>query len=230
VAWQKEVRVDKNRVWAVDSYVEQLFIGEDDVLASTLGAMAEAGLPPINVAPIQGRLLQVLAMLVGARRILEIGTLGGYSTIWLARALPTDGQLLSLEAEPRHAAVARANLARAGLAERVEVREGQAQQTLRELAQAGTPPFDLVFIDADKEGYPAYLELSLQLTRPGSLIVADNVVRDGDVANPHSSVATTQAVQRFNEALAAEPRVAATILPMLSRKGYDGLALAVVRA
>jgi predicted O-methyltransferase YrrM len=176
----------------------------------------------------QGQLLQVLARGLGARRILEIGTLGGYSTIWLARALPPGGRLISLEAEARHAEVARANLALAGLAAVAEVRLGRAQDTLPQLHAAGEGPFDLIFIDADKPGYPGYLDWSVRLSRPGSMIVADNVVRNGAVADPASPDADVQGVRRFIERLAAEPRVSATVIQTVGRKGYDGFALAVV--
>jgi predicted O-methyltransferase YrrM len=221
--------MDHNTFSAVDGYLEGLFVGDDSALAQALDAMAAANLPPINVAPMQGKLLYVLALLVGARRILEIGTLGGYSTIWLARALPPDGELVTLEAEARHAAVARANLEQAGVAARVQLREGDAQTTLAALVAEGVALFDLVFIDADKEHYLAYLDWSLQLVRPGGLLIADNVVRQGIVADPATANAAALAVRRFNAALAAEPRVAATVLQTVGRKGYDGLALAVVR-
>lgn len=221
--------MDQETFSAVDDYIEQQFIGADPALEAALAAMAQANMPPINVSPAQGQLLYILALLCRARRILEIGTLGGYSTIWLARALPADGKLITLEAVPQHAAVARANLTQAGLAERVVVREGDALGTLDELIDAGDEPFDLVFIDADKENYVAYLEATLRLTRPGSLIIADNVVRQGAVADAATTNATAQAVRRFNAALAAEPQLAATILQTVGRKGYDGLALAVVR-
>ena len=165
---------------------------------------------------------------LGARRILEIGTLGGYSTIWLARALPAGGRLITLEAEARHAEVARANLSRAGLADVAEVRVGPAQETLPQLHAAGEGPFDLIFIDADKPGYADYLDWSVRLSRPGSMIIADNVVRDGAVVDPASPDADVQGVRRFIERLAAEPRVSATVIQTVGRKGYDGFALAVV--
>ncbi len=212
----------------VDHYIAGLFVAPDPALDAALQASAEAGLPAIHVSPNQGQLLTILARSVGARAILEIGTLGGYSTIWLARALPPDGRLITLEANPRHAEVARANLARAGLADQVEVRVGPALDTLPGVAAEGHPPFDLVFIDADKPGYVAYLAWAMRLTRPGSLIIADNIVRDGEVINADSDDDSVQGARRFNAALAAEPRVLATGVQTVGSKGYDGLAIALV--
>ncbi len=215
---------------AVDRYITDLFIPADPALDAALQATADAGMPPINVTPNQGRLLYILALAQGARAILEIGTLGGYSTIWLARAMPAGGRLITLEADSRHAAVARANIARAGLADTVEVRLGQALDTLPQLAAAGYGPFDLVFIDADKPNTAAYFAWALKLTRRGSLIITDNVVRDGAVIDAASPDANVQGVRRFNAALAAEPRVTATVIQTVGSKGYDGLAFAVVTA
>ena len=213
---------------AVDDYFNGLFAPPDPALEAALEATAAAGMPMINVAPNQGKLLHVLARSVGARQILEIGTLAGYSAIWLARALAPGGRLISLEADPRHAEVARANLARAGLAEVAEVRVGPALETLPQLAAQRLGPFDLVFIDADKPNTAAYFEWALRLARPGSLIIADNVVRDGAVIDADSRDASVQGVRRFNAALAAEPRVSATAIQTVGGKGYDGLAIAVV--
>ena len=221
--------MDRDLFATVDRYVEGLFIGKDAVLDAAVADSQSAGLPAIQVSAVQGRMLHLLAVLVRARRILEIGTLGGYSTIWLARALPEDGRLISLEYEPRHAEVARGNLVRAGLAGRVEVRVGRALDTLAAIATAGSEPFDMVFIDADKDSYLEYLQWALRLTRSGSLIVADNVVRRGVIPVAGEGEARALAVQRFNAALAAEPRVTATILPLAGSKGFDGMALAVVR-
>jgi len=218
---------EHTRWGAIDQYIDQLFHGADPVLDEALQAAAEAGLPKINVTAVQGNLLQILALSIGARRILEIGTLGGYSTIWLARALPEDGHLLSLEYEPRHAAVARSNLERAGLAGRVEVRVGRGLDLLPQLAES--EPFDLVFIDADKPSYPGYLDWAVRLTHRGSLIVADNTLQDGAVTDASSTDATVVAIQRFNAAIAADRRLSATLLPMTRGRGLDGMTLAVVR-
>lgn len=215
---------------AVDDYFAQLFIPPDPALEAALIAADEAGLPPHNVAPNQGMLLRLLAQIHGARTILEIGTLGAYSTIWLARALPADGRLITLEADPTHAAVARANIDRAGLANVVEVREGRAVDSLAQLAAEGHLPFDLIFIDADKPSNPDYLVWALRLSRPGSLIIADNVVRDGAVLDAASADPNIQGIRRFSEMLAAEPRVQVTALQTVGSKGYDGFALALVTA
>lgn len=215
---------------AVDRYIGDLFIGRDAALDAALESSVAAGLPPIAVAPHEGKLLMLLARAIGARRILEIGTLGGYSTIWLARALPNGGQLITLELDPGHADVARENIKRAGLGGVVELRIGRAQDTLPEIDAAGLGPFDLIFIDADKEGYVEYLKWSLALSRPGTLIIADNVVRDGKVLDPDSEDRLVQGVRRFNEALAAEPRVIATATQTVGVKGHDGMAIALVVA
>lgn len=220
----------QDRWSAVDEYLCEQLVPADEVLESALRAIAAAGLPEISVSPTQGKMLNLLARAQGARRILEIGTLGGYSAIWLARALPPDGHLVTLEADTRHAEVARENLALAGLADLTEVRVGRAQETLPHLIAAGAGPFDLVFIDADKPGYPGYLRWSLDLARPGTLIVADNVVRDGAVADPASADPSVRGVRQFIELLAAEPRVSATAIQTVGSKGYDGFALAVVVA
>lgn len=213
---------------AVDRYITELFVPPDSALNAALQASAEAGLPEIHVAPNQGKLLHILALSCGARSILEIGTLGGYSTIWLARALPASGKLITLEADLQHAKVARANIARAGLSHVVEVRLGKALDTLPKLAAEGHGPFDLVFIDADKPNTPAYFEWALKLTRRGSLIITDNVVRHGAVIDAASDDANIQGVRRFNAMLAGEPRVTATVIQTVGSKGHDGLAIAIV--
>jgi predicted O-methyltransferase YrrM len=213
---------------AVDAYFTQLFTPPDPILDAALQASVEAGLPPAQVAPNQGKLLAILAQAIRARAILEIGTLGGYSTIWLARALPPGGSLITLEANPEHAKVARANIAAAGLAEVVELRVGPALETLPQLSEEGRGPFDLVFIDADKPNNTAYLEWALKLTRPGSLIITDNVVRAGAVIDTGSDNPSVQGVRRSNAALAANPRLVATALQTVGSKGYDGFALALV--
>ena len=215
---------------AVDDYIAALFVPPDAALDEAQADSAVAGLPAIAVSPAQGQLLWILARAVGARRVLEIGTLGGYSTIWLARALPPDGQLVTLELDARHADLARANVARAGLAERVTVRVGPAAESLRRLADEGADPFDFVFIDADKAGYVAYLEGALRLARPGTLLVADNVVRQGRVVDAASADANVQGVRRFNERLAADTRLSAIVVQTVGSKGYDGLAIALVNA
>jgi predicted O-methyltransferase YrrM len=230
VTTKKDVLVLQERWTAVDNYIDDTLVPADPALDAALQASSDAGLPAISVSPSQGKLLHLLARAQGARRILEIGTLGGYSTIWLARALPAGGRLITLEADPRHAEVARANLANAGLADVTEVRVGRAQDTLPALHAAGEGPFDLVFIDADKPGYPGYLAWSVRLSRAGTVIIADNVVRDGAVADSASADASVQGVRRFLESLAAEPRVSATAIQTVGSKGYDGFALAVVLA
>ena len=214
----------------VDRYLTDKLVPPDEALDAALHASHAAGLPAINVAPNQGKLLELLARVQGARRILEIGTLGGYSTIWLARALPTDGHLITLEYEPRHADVARANIAHAGFADRVELRVGAALDSLKALVNENTAPFDLVFIDADKQTYAEYFQWSLRLARRGTLIIADNVVRKGAVADPTCEEERVRGVQRFFDAAAADPRVSATAVQTVGSKGYDGFALVLVTA
>jgi predicted O-methyltransferase YrrM len=220
--------VSQERWTAVDRYLDGLLVPPDPVLDAAHAAAAAAGLPAHEVAPNQGKLLQLLARLQRARAILELGTLAGISTIWLARALPEDGRLVTLEADPVYADVARANIARAGLADVVEVRLGRAADSLAELVDEGREPFDLVFVDADKAGNPEYLGWALELTRPGSMIVADNVVRGGAVVDPESSDPSVRGVRRFLELVAAEPRLSATAIQTVGVKGHDGLALALV--
>jgi predicted O-methyltransferase YrrM len=215
---------------AVDSYIEKLFLAPDFALEAALDSSKAAGLPIINVSPAQGKLLNLLARVHGARNILELGTLGGYSTIWLARALPTDGRLISLEIDPKRAEVARANIARAELANVVEIRLGRAVDSLQQLVAQGRGPFDLIFIDADKPGYAEYLKWCLKLSRPGTLIIADNVVRKGAVADAGSDDENVQGIRKFNELLAAEKCVATTVVQTVGCKGYDGLALILVTA
>ncbi|MER5364730.1 O-methyltransferase [Streptomyces sp. NPDC002722] len=212
----------------VDDYFNGLLVGPDEALDAAVEASDGAGLPAMQVAANQGKLLNLLARLQGARTVLEIGTLGGYSTIWLARALPEGGKVVTLEADPAYAEVARANIERAGLADVVEIRVGRALDTLPELAAEGYGPFDVVFIDADKPSNPDYLAWSLKLTRPGSLIVADNVVRDGEVVDGTSGDPKVQGVRRFTELVAAEPTLSATALQTVGSKGYDGLMMALV--
>jgi len=209
----------------VDEYIVKLLVPSDDALAAALVASTEAGLPAINVAPNQGKFLSLLASIQGAKNILEIGTLGGYSTIWLARALPKDGRLVTLERDPKHAGVARRNLARAEVGELVSIRVGPALETLPQLAAEGLPPFDFVFIDADKQSIPEYFEWALKLTRVGSVIVVDNVIRKGAVIDQATTDPNVQGVRRFNELLAKTSRVSATAVQTVGSKGYDGFAL-----
>lgn len=210
---------------AVDGYITDLLVPADEALTEALRASDAAGLPSIAVAPNQGKFLMLLAQMAGASRILELGTLGGYSTIWLGRALPPEGRLITLEYAPKHAEVARANLVRAGLGEQVEVRVGAALDTLPQLDAEGLKPFDFIFIDADKNNYPDYFTWALRLSRPGTVIVADNVIRKGGVIDPKSEDPLIRGVRRFNELVAAESRVTATEVQTVGSKGYDGFAL-----
>ena len=224
-------RVIGQDLWTtVDRYVSSLLSPADPVLDQALKASTDAGLPEIQVSTNLGKLLHLLARLQGARAILEIGTLGGYSTIWMGRALPSDGRLITLEFDPKHAEVARANIARAGLGGIVEVRLGRALDTLPKLAREGLGPFDLIFIDADKAAIPDYFTWSLKLSRRGSLIIVDNVVRDGAVIEEDSTDESVQGVRRFLEMMSAEPRVTATAIQTVGTKGYDGFAIALVTA
>ncbi|WP_418956800.1 O-methyltransferase [Streptomyces tritici] len=215
---------------AVDGYLTDLLAPADEALTAALDDSAAAGLPAIAVAPNQGKLLNLLATVQGARNILEIGTLGGYSTIWLARALPADGRLITLEYNPDHADVARANLARAGLDKVVEVRTGAALDTLPQLEAEGAGPFDLTFIDADKANNPHYVSWALKLSRPGSLIVVDNVVREGKVARADESDPAITGTRAMFDLVAREPRLDATAIQTVGSKGYDGLLIARVTA
>ena len=218
-----------NPAWqSVDNYFGDLFIGADPVLDAALAGSAAAGLPAIAVSPLQGKQLYLLARAIGARSILEIGTLGGYSTIWLARALPHGGRVITLELKPEHAAVAQENITRAGLADRVDLRVGPALDTLARLVRDGAGPFDLVFIDADKQAMAEYFSWSLRLSRAGTLIIGDNVVRDGKVIEGESTDSLVQGVRRFNAAVAAEPLVTATAVQTVGAKGYDGFAMVLV--
>jgi predicted O-methyltransferase YrrM len=212
----------------VDHFIGDHLLKRDEALEATLAASTAAGLPAIAVSPAQGKMLHLLARAQGARDMLEIGTLGGYSTIWLARALPPDGKLVTLEVDPKHATVARANIGRAGLGELVDVRLGPAIDTLPKLAEEGRRPFDLVFIDADKARIPEYFTWAMRLGRPGTLIIVDNVVRKGAVADPHSSDPSVQGVRLLYERLANEKRVSATAIQTVGSKGYDGFILARV--
>ena len=214
---------------AVDHYISDVFGLSDDVLDSALRESDAAGLPAIAVSVPQGKLLNLLGHVCHARRILEIGTLGGYSTIWMARALGPDGELITLEIDPKHAEVARTNIARAGFSDRVEVRVGPAIESLPKIVAEKKGPFDLIFIDADKPSIPDYFSWSLRLSRPGTVIVVDNVVREGAVTDGASEDASVKGVRRLNEMLAAEPRVSATVIQTVGTKGYDGFAVVLVR-
>lgn len=211
---------------AVDSYLIDALIPQDPLLSQVLANNQRAGLPAFDVAANQGQFLALLVRMVRAQRVLEIGTLGGYSTIWMARELSEDGELLTLEADPRHAAVARENLRLAGVDKQVTLREGPALQTLESLGDR--PPFDLIFIDADKPSNPDYLRWALRYSRPGTLIIGDNVVRDGEVVNPRSEDDRVQGVRRFIEMMARDPRLTVTALQTVGSKGWDGFTLAWV--
>jgi predicted O-methyltransferase YrrM len=215
---------------AVDRYFSEQLSLSDPVLDAAMAANKSAALPAIDVAPNQGKLLQMLAQLVGARRILEIGTLGGYSTIWLARALPADGRLITLEFSPKHAEIAHANVARAGLSDLVEIRIGAALDTLPRLQKENSEPFDLIFIDADKSNNSEYVRWALKFSRPGTLIIIDNVVRDGAVIDADSTDKDVQGARRLFELLAGEPRISSTAIQTVGVKGYDGFAFALVTA
>jgi predicted O-methyltransferase YrrM len=211
----------------IDDYIQSLFAPQDEALEAAVRESQRTGLPEIHVSPNEGKLLQLLAEMTGARCILEIGTLGGYSAINLARGMAEDGRLISLEIDEHHAEVARQNVERAGLAEKVEIRVGDARELLATIAESDEGPFDLVFIDADKEGYPEYLEWALRLSRPGSLILGDNTIWGGAIIDPQDN--STRAIHEFNEKIARDPRLSAIVLPLL-RERVDGLAIARVRS
>ena len=213
---------------AVDNYFAGLLAPEDAPLRATLEANSAAGLPAIDVSPLQGKLLQIFVQITRAQRVLEIGTLGAYSTIWMARALPADGCIVTLEQNPAHADVARANLLRAGLLDRVDLHIGRALDLLPALAESGATPFDVVFIDADKRSNPDYLAWALRLSRPGTVIAIDNVVRNGKVVDEKSKDPDVVGIRRMTELIAADPRLSGTVLQTVGDKGYDGLALAIV--
>jgi predicted O-methyltransferase YrrM len=220
--------VNQERWTAVDRYISEKLVPPDAALDAALAANAAAGLPSIDVAPNQGKLLHLFVKMMGAKRVLEIGTLGGYSTIWMARALPEGGRLVTLELNPKHAEVARANLQRAGVANKVEIRVGAALESLAKLKREGAAPFDLIFIDADKQTIPEYVTWAIQLARRGTVVLTDNVIRDGAIIDPDSTDTAVQGVQRMFDLLAAEPRLTATAIQTVGSKGYDGFALAIV--
>jgi caffeoyl-CoA O-methyltransferase len=213
----------------VDDYINQLYGGDDEVLAAAEASLVEAGMPQISVSAAQGRFLNLLVRLCGATRVLEVGTLAAYSTIWMARALPATGRLITIEAEPQHSAVAWQNIERAGLQGIVQLRAGRALEILPQLEAEGQDPFDVIFIDADKPPLTEYFEWALRLSRPGTLIIADNVIREGRVLDSQQEDDRVQGVRRFNEALARSRAVTSAILQTVGRKEHDGFALAVVR-
>ncbi|MCD2441458.1 O-methyltransferase [Agromyces sp. SYSU K20354] len=212
----------------VDRYLATTLIDDDPTLSGAVADSIAAGLPAIEVTPLSGKLLHLLARMSGARRVLEVGTLGGFSTIWLARGIPHDGRVVTLELEPHHAAIARANLERAGVSEKVEIVVGRAADSLPLLAERGDEPFDLVFIDADKESNTIYIDWAIRLGRPGTVIVVDNVVRMGEVADASTDDAMVIGAQRGLELLGSDPRVDATALQTVGSKGWDGVAVAIV--
>jgi predicted O-methyltransferase YrrM len=220
--------MDQARWTEVDRYLDEVVVGSDPALDAALQDVVMAGIPVISVTPTQGKLLHILARMTGARRILEVGTLGGYSTIWMARAVPAEGVVVSLEIDSRHAAIARASVRRAGLGDRVDIRVGRAADTLAALAAEGVEPFDLVFLDADKRSNPEYLSWALRLTHVGSVIVVDNVVRSGTVVDADTTDPDIAGIRRMNEMFAREPRLLATAIQTVGSKGYDGFAIALV--
>lgn len=213
---------------SVDNYITATLLGSDDATERAVEASDAAGLPSIQVSAAQGKLLEIIARVQGAKRILEVGTLGGYSTIWMARALPPDGRLVTIEIDPKHAEVAESNIQRAGLSQKVEVLVGNARDILPDVARRGKPPFDLSFIDADKPSIPVYFDWALRMSRPGSLIIVDNVVREGAVIDAASDDASVQGVRRLNEIMAADPRITSTVIQTVGIKGYDGFSIALV--
>ncbi|QHT62194.1 O-methyltransferase [Paenibacillus lycopersici] len=220
-----------NETWSlVDDYMAERLLPRDAVLERALAANKAAELPPIDVSPCQGMLLQLLVRMTNAKRILEIGTLGGYSTIWMGQALPADGRIVTLELDPLHAQVAQANLAHAGLESLVDIRVGPALEQLAKLEEEGAEPFDLIFIDADKPNNPAYLQWALRFSHSGTVIVGDNVVREGEVVNRHSTDPRVRGVRAFIDLLAQEPRISATAIQTVGSKGYDGFVIGIVNA
>ncbi|GLX66219.1 O-methyltransferase [Paenibacillus glycanilyticus] len=213
----------------VDDYLSERLVQQDSIMEQVLQNNKQADLPAIDVAPNQGKLLNLYARMIGATRILEIGTLGGYSTVWMARALPDNGKLITLELDPHHAETARQNMALAGVSHKVEIRVGEALEQLAKLREEGEAPFDLIFIDADKPNNPFYLQWALRFSRPGTVIMADNVVREGEVISKHSTDPRVQGIRNFMDLLSEEPRVSATAVQTVGAKGYDGFALGIVQ-
>lgn len=221
--------MDNKTFESVDKYICDFFVPQDEALLAAERSLSEADMPAISISPNQGKFLHMLALLCKAKKILEVGTLAGYSTIWMARALPTDGKLITLEYESKHAAVAKKNIERAGLSSKVDIRVGKGLDLLPKLVEENAGPFDMIFIDADKLPYAEYFQLALKLSRPGTLIIADNVIRDGKVLDPASGDEMVKGVQRFNKILSQTNEVTATILQMVGVKEYDGMALAIVK-
>jgi len=221
--------MEQNTFSDVDNYLHTTILGEDDILSETIKSNRAAGLPSIDVTPLQGKLLTIICSVIKAKNVLEIGTLGGYSTICLARGLPADGKVISLEYRDHHAQIAKANLERAGVSDLVTVRIGPALETLPALQDESFVPFDLIFIDADKENNPAYLEWAIKLAHSGSLIIVDNVVREGSIINMTDHSDATEATRRLHEILGSHPKLEATAIQTVGEKGWDGFALAVVR-
>jgi predicted O-methyltransferase YrrM len=220
---------EAQKIWIdVDRYFSEQLHLSDPVLDAAMQANAAAELPAIDVAPNQGKFLNVLARLAHSKKILEVGTLGGYSTIWLARALPAGGRLISLEFNPKHADVAKSNIQRAGLSDRVEIRVGAALDSLHQIEKEGFAPFDFIFIDADKPNNPGYLEWAIKLSRPGTLIIVDNVVRDGEVSDASNSDPAIQGTRKMFELMSRDPSLSSTALQTVGSKGYDGFAMAIV--
>jgi len=211
-----------NRWTAVDEFMESMFLGDDPIMEEILKASAEGGLPDISISPNQGKMLWMMATMIGAKRILEVGTLGGYSSVWLACALPQDGELITLEYEPQHHKVATENVARAGYADRVELRLGAGAESMAQLVNEEQAPFDLVFIDADKDGYAEYFEWALKLSHPGTLIIADNVIFNGDILDEDKHWSHLEGIRKFLDRVAAEPTVESVPLSVVDRKGWDG--------
>ncbi|MFP4974406.1 O-methyltransferase [Paenibacillus sp. CN-4] len=219
----------QNKRWAeVDDYLTERLIPQDSIMDEVLAANKEAGLPEIDVTPGQGQLLQIFARMQGAKRILEIGTLGGYSTIWLARALPEGGQLVTLEIDPGAAQTARSNFKRAGVEKKITLRNGEALMELARMEEEGTEPFDLIFIDADKPNNPGYLKWALRFAHPGTVIIGDNVIRDGEIVAENSGDPRVQGVRTFFDLISAEPRLTATAIQTVGGKGYDGFLIGIV--
>lgn len=220
--------MDQTVFTQVDQYISHLLAPEDEALIACIQSLEDAGIPQQSISPGQGKFLQVMAAACGAKNILELGTLGGYSTIWLARALPRGGKLISIEVDIHRAAVAQQNIVRAGLSDKVEIRTGRALDVLEQISAAGEGPFDLIFIDADKPPYTEYFEHAVTLSRPGTIIICDNVIRNGKILDEHSSDEKVRGVQRFNKMLGAHSKVSAAILHTVGVKEYDGMAIAVV--